>query len=156
MRIAIVHDCIVNKGGAERVLLNMHKAFPDAPIFTSIYDKKNSYSELEDCDIRTTWLQRLAPNEKCYKKSFMIFFVMRAMQSHNLSNYDLMLLSSTHNAKYVKSGKNSFLINYCYTPFRLAWDPSSYNVYEKSKGIKLFFLNIIILMDLSKIRLRLG
>ena len=68
MRIAIAHDCICNKGGAERVLLNMHKAFPDAPIFTSIYDKKNSYSELEDCDIRTTWLQRLAPNEKCYKK----------------------------------------------------------------------------------------
>ena len=146
MRVALVHDCIFNKGGAERVLLNMHKAFPNAPIFTSIFDKTSTYPEFEDCNIKTTWLQRIAPNEKSYKRTFMIFFVMQAMQSHDLSDYDIILLSSTHNAKYVKAGKNSFVVNYCYTPFRLAWNPNSYSVYEKATGLKLFLFGKVINM----------
>ena len=70
MRLAIVHDGIFCKGGAERVLLNIHKAFPDAPIYTSIYDKNNSYSDFQDCDIRTSWLQNIVKKEQAFKNTF--------------------------------------------------------------------------------------
>ena len=72
MRIALVHDAIFCRAGGERVLLNFHKAFPDAPIYTSMYDSKNTYPEFKNCDIRTTWLQYIAPNEKWYKRIFFL------------------------------------------------------------------------------------
>ena len=81
MRIALAHDAIFCRAGGERVLLNFHKAFPNAPIYTSIYDSKNTYPEFKNCDIRTTWLQHIAPNEKWYKRTFFPLGIW-AMQSH--------------------------------------------------------------------------
>jgi len=143
MRIALVHDCICNKGGAERVLLNMHKAFPGATIFTSVYDKKHTYPEFQDCIIETSWIQRITANENFFKKTFIIFGLW-AMQRHDLSSYDIILMSSTNCAKYVKTNKNNFVINYCHSPFRLAWNPNSYTLYEKAKGLKKIVLNKVI------------
>ena len=140
MNLALVHDCIANKGGAERVLLNMHKAFPDATIFTSVYDEKNTYPEFENCDIETTWIQRITADENFFKKTFMIFGLW-AMQSHDLSGYDVILMSSTNCAKYVKTNENNFVVNFCHTPFRLAWDPNSYTLYESAKGYKKYLLD---------------
>jgi len=149
MRIALVHDSLVNKGGAERVLLNMHKAFPNAPIYTSVYNQQKSYQEFKNCDIRTSWLQSLTKNEKIYKNTFP-FIGVHVMQSHDLSKYDVILSSTTHCAKYIKTGDKNFVINYCYTPFRLAWNPNSYQRYEDSKGINKFVFNKII-ANLKKI-----
>jgi glycosyltransferase involved in cell wall biosynthesis len=143
MKIALVHDGIFCKGGAERVLLNMHNAFPEAPIYTSIFDKKKSYPEFKDCDIRTSWIQSIIKTEKSYKNTFMIFGVL-AMQSHDFSKYDVVLCSTTHSGKYIKVNKNTLVINYCYTPFRLAWNPNSYELYSKSIGIKRYILKKII------------
>ena len=143
MRLAIVHDGIFCKGGAERVLLNIHKAFPDAPIYTSIYDKNNSYSDFQDCDIRTSWLQNIVKKEQAFKNTF-FFLGVNAMQSHDLSGYDVILTSTTHCAKYLKFNKKKLFINYCYTPFRLVWNPKSYKRYENSKGIYRYLFDKII------------
>ena len=143
MRLAIIHDGIYCKGGAERVLLNIHRAFPEAPIYTSIYDKNNSYSEFHNCDIRTSWLQYFVKSEKIFKNTFLLTAV-RAMQSHNLSNYDVILTSTTHCAKYVKVNKDCLFINYCHQPFRLAWNPSSYRRYEDSKYFYRYLFNKVI------------
>lgn len=143
MRIALAHDAIFCRAGGERVLLNFHKAFPDAPIYTSIYDSQNTYPEFSDCDIKTTWLQHIAPNEKWYKRTFFPLGLW-AMQSHKLSEYDIILATTTHCAKYIKIKPSTLVINYCFTPFRLAWNPTSYNLYDKSKGLKRLLLDYII------------
>ena len=143
MRIALAHDAIFCRAGGERVLLNFHKAFPEAPIYTSIYDSKNTYPEFNDCDIKTTWLQHIAPNEKWYKRTFFPFGLW-AMQSHNLSEYDIILATTTHCAKYIQVNTSSLVINYCFTPFRLAWNPTSYSLYERSIGFKRRLLDFVI------------
>ncbi len=143
MKIALVHDGIFTRGGAERVLLNFHKAFPDAPIYTSMYDPDNSYSEFLNCDIRTSWFQKIAKNEDQFKKRFYPFCIF-AMHSLDLSEYEVILITSTNCAKYVRVCPKALMITYCFTPFRLAWNPGSYKIYEKSKGIKRTLLNLII------------
>jgi glycosyltransferase involved in cell wall biosynthesis len=143
MRLALVHDGIFCRGGAERVLLNMHKAFPLAPIYTSIFDQNNSYPEFKECDIRTSWLQSIIKQEKAYKATFP-FLGVHAMQSHDLSNYDVILASTTNSAKYIKPGSKNLVINYCYTPFRLVWNPNSYKRYQKAKGLHKYLFDKVI------------
>ncbi len=59
MRVALVHDYLTQRGGAERVVLSMLKAFPDAPVYTSLYDPDGTYPEFRAADIRTTALDRV-------------------------------------------------------------------------------------------------
>lgn len=59
MRVAIVHDYLTQRGGAERVVLSMRKAFPDAPLYTSVYDPAGTFPEFADADIRTSPLNSL-------------------------------------------------------------------------------------------------
>ena len=66
------------------------------------------------------------------------------MQSHKLSEYDIILATTTHCAKYIKIKPSTLVINYCFTPFRLAWNPSSYNLYDKSKGLKRYLLDYVV------------
>jgi len=143
MKIALVHDGIFCRGGAERVFLNFKKAFPDAQIFTSIYDPDHTYSEYKNYKINTSWIQNIISNEQNFKKLFFPLGLY-SMRTHNLTNYDVILASTTHCAKYITAKKNILVINYCYTPFRLAWNPESYNIYQKSSGIKKYILKIII------------
>lgn len=58
MRVAIVHDWLTNMGGAEKVVELMHHLFPDAPIYTLIYDRSNMPDSFLNMDIRTSYLQR--------------------------------------------------------------------------------------------------
>lgn len=59
MRVALVHDYLTQRGGAERVVLSMLKAFPDAPVYTSLYDADRTYPEFRAADIRTTTLDHI-------------------------------------------------------------------------------------------------
>lgn len=143
MKLALVHDAICYRAGGERVLLNMHRAFPKAPIYTSMYDSNNVFPEFWECDIRTSWFQKIAKNEGQYKQRFFPFAIW-AMESLDLSDYDVILLSTTFCAKYIKVHKKALVIAYCFTPFRLAWNPISYSSYNISKGIKRSIFNIFI------------
>ena len=67
-----------------------------------------------------------------------------AMQTLNLSNYDVLLMTTTHSAKYVRTSPDSLVVAYCFTPFRLAWNPESYSLYYKSKGVTKLMLKLII------------
>ena len=59
MRVALVHDYLNQYGGAERVLEAMHELFPEAPIFTSIFDPEVMPASYRQMDIRTSFMQRL-------------------------------------------------------------------------------------------------
>lgn len=116
MKVAIVCDWLTGIGGAERVVYELHKMYPEAPIYTSQYDP-NGITGFEDADIRTTSLQRFP---KRFKK---ILPVARAwaFSRLDLSEYDLVISSSGAEAKGVKTGKKTTHICYCHSPTHYYW-----------------------------------
>lgn len=135
MKIAIVHDKLVCKGGAEQVALSFHNAFPDAPVYTLAYDPENTYPEFKQCDVRTSWFGRIIKSEKNVKRFYFPFGVI-AMQQLDVTGYDVVLQSTTHCAKYVKTKPGSLIITYCHNPFRLVFSTESYNGVYYKRGIK--------------------
>ncbi len=130
-RIAIVADWLTNMGGAEKVVLALHEAFPDAPIYTSQFapDKMPAF---KGADVRTTWLQNApGPLKKMHK-----FFPMqrvRAFRDLDLSEFDIIISSSSAEAKQVrKTREDQIHICYCHTPVRYYW--SHYDEYRKDPG----------------------
>ena len=120
--------------------LTFHRAFPNAPIYTLAYNPDATFPEFKECDIRTSWFQKITDDEQWLKKLFFPLGIL-AMRSMYLANYDVVLISGTHCGKYVRVSANTVVITYCYTPFRLAWNPSSYSEYKSSSGIKRIIFN---------------
>ena len=121
LKVAIVCDWLVGIGGAERVVLEMHKLYPDAPIYTSQYDPVAMewfrFSGADDIDVRTTWLQKLPKS----LKKFLPLFRAWTFSRLDLSDYDLVLSSSGAEAKGVKTGPRTLHINYCHSPTHYYW-----------------------------------
>lgn len=127
-KVAIVADWLTNMGGAEKVVLALHEAFPDAPIYTSTFVPENM-PEFAKLDVRTTSLQNLpGPLKKMHK-----FFPMqrvRAFRDLDLSEYDIIISSSSAEAKQVrKTRPDQIHICYCHTPVRYYW--SHYDEYKR-------------------------
>ena len=143
MKIALVQDEIVRRGGSEQVLLSFHNAFPEAPIYTLNYNAQNSYPEFKQCNIKTSWFGRFINTEKNLKRFFVPFGIM-AMKQLYLKDYDVVLQSTTHCAKYIKTDPRTIVITYCHTPFRLVWNPDSYERVSNAGIIKRKLLNILL------------
>ncbi|MDD2797537.1 MAG: glycosyltransferase [Bacteroidales bacterium] len=143
MKIALVHDELVRRGGAEQVTLLMHKAFPNAPIYTSCYNPKNTYDDYNSCDVRTSWLSYFVRNEKMLKRFFFPFSIW-AMKKIDLSEYDVVFISTTTCAKYVKTNQKNLFVAFCHYPFRLAFFPESYREVVESKGVKKWLYNTVV------------
>ena len=143
MKVALVHDGLFCRGGGEKVLLLFQEAFPEAEIFTSIYDPNGTYDELKDSIIHTTWFNRIAKNEEEYKRRFFPLAII-AMRQLDLSDYDVVLMATTHCSKYVKFSKDASVFAYTFTPFRLAWNPESYSLYSDSKGLIKLALRMVV------------
>ncbi|WP_235941342.1 glycosyltransferase [Paenibacillus puerhi] len=124
LKVAIVHDYLNQMGGAERVVAVFHKMFPDAPIYTTIADRGILLKELQDADIRTTWMQRIPGVLQRFKQFFWLYPF--AVQSMDLREYDLVLSSSSAYAKGVPISGKTVHICYCHTPMRFAWDFATY------------------------------
>ncbi len=143
MKIALVHDHLTCKAGGEQVALAFHRAFPKAPIYTLAYNREDAFPEFKDCDIRTSWFQKISSKENTVKKLFFPLGIL-AMRSLYLGGYDVVLISGTHCGKYVRTSPGTVRVSYTFTPFRLAWNPSSYSQYEESTGLKRAAFNIVI------------
>jgi len=131
MKVAIVCDWLIGIGGAERVVLELHKLYPHAPIFTSQYSPAD-IPWFGDADVRTTWLQKLPRGLRKFSP------VLRAWTfSHlDLSDYDLVLSSSGAEAKAVKVSKTALHICFCHAPTHYYW--SRYNEYLAHPGFGIF------------------
>ena len=130
-RIAIVCDFLTVMGGAENVVLAMHEAFPDAPIYTAVYnpDKMPAFHQL---DIRTSKLQKLPRKLRGFHKLLPTLAV-KAMRQLDLSEFDIILTSSyLHGHQVTKSRPDQVIINYCHTPPRYYW--SHYDEYRRDPG----------------------
>lgn len=120
LKVAIVHDWLVSYAGADRVVDCMHHVFPDAPIYTLVYDKEKMPAWFRDYDIRTTWIQKLPFATKLYKK--LLPLMPGAFEALDLSEYDLVLSSSSSCSKGVITRPDAVHICYCHTPIRYVWD----------------------------------
>ncbi len=127
LKVAIVCDWLVGIGGAERVVLELHKMFPDAPIYTSQYDK-NKLDWFNSADVRTTWLQHLP----IVLRKFLPILRAWTFSKLDLSSYDLVISATGAEAKGVKTGPNTKHICYCFAPTHYYW--SRYEQYIQHPG----------------------
>lgn len=124
MRIAIVHDYLAQAGGAERVVAAMHDVFPEAPIYTSVYDPEATLPIFKTLDVRTSFLQKWARSSRLHK--FALPLYPAAFEQFDLSGYDVVLSSTTGFAKGVITNPETCHICYCHTPARFAWRAHEY------------------------------
>jgi len=115
-KVAIVCDWLTGIGGAERVVLEMHRLYPEAPIYTSQYDP-SAIDWFADADVRTTWLQKLPKS----LRKFLPLLRAWTFSRLDLSGYDLVLSSSGAEAKGVKTGPKTIHICYCHSPTHYYW-----------------------------------
>jgi glycosyltransferase involved in cell wall biosynthesis len=124
MKVALVHDYLNQMGGAERVVLALHEIFPDAPLYTSIYDPRRVDPAFRLMDIRTSFMQRF-PLVTSHHQPYLPFYPY-AMESLDLRGYDLVLSSSSAFAKGVITRPETLHICYCHTPMRWCWNYAEY------------------------------
>ncbi len=122
-RIAIVADWLTDRGGAERVVLELAEMFPQADIVTTVY-KEESFPELANRNVITSYLQKWPLK---FKHQLFVWARPQAVESLNLDNYDLVISSSSAEAKGVITKPETLHICYCHTPTRYFW--SHYHAY---------------------------
>lgn len=120
MRVALVHEFLTQRGGAERILQEFHLLFPDAPVYTLLYDETRTGEAFSGWDIRPSFLQRLPWVKKKYKWSLPL--MREAIESFDLSGYDLVLSDSSAFAKGVITKPPTKHVCYCHTPTRYLWE----------------------------------
>lgn len=132
LRVAIVHDYLNQRGGAERVVARIHRLFPDAPIHTSILDRDRLWPALSDATIIASWMQRIPGIHRHFKKLFWLYPLV--FERMNLTGYDLVLSSSSTYAKAVRTRPGAVHVCYCHGPTRFLWDRERYLDGEEVSG----------------------
>ena len=123
MKIALVHDYLNQRGGAERVFEMFCNHFPDADVYTSVYDPESTI-ELRNRLVKTTFLQNV-PGAKRYFRLFAPLYF-PAFRALNLEAYDLIISSSSSFAKAVKKRPDARHICFCHNVSRFLWDTETY------------------------------
>jgi glycosyltransferase involved in cell wall biosynthesis len=138
MKVAIVHDWLVKYGGAERVVEEMLKLYPDADIYTLVYDEKKMGKIFPKEKVHTSFVQKLPMSTRLYTK--LLTLMPKAFESFDFSGYDLVLCSSSSCAKGVITPPDVPHICYIHSPMRYAWD--QFFEYRKRSGrLTRFFMN---------------
>lgn len=119
MKVALVHDYLIQDGGAERVLLELHRLFPRAPIFTLFYDPERSHPDFKHADIRASKLNDLPFAQSHYE--WYLPLMPNAIENIDVSGFDLVISSSSSFAKGVIASPHATHICYCHTPTRFLW-----------------------------------
>jgi glycosyltransferase involved in cell wall biosynthesis len=131
-KVAIIYDRVNKWGGAERVLLAIHEMFPEAPLYSSVYDPKGAPWAKVFPEVRTSFLQKL-PFAKS-NHEFLPLFMPLAFESFDFSGFDLVISVTSEAAKGIKVKPGTFHLCYCLTPTRYLW--SGYGEYFKDPVFK--------------------
>lgn len=131
-RTVIVHDYLNQYGGAERVLEAMRAMFPDAPIFTSIYDPRAMPPEYRQWDIRSTWMDRVPRIHERHQWALPLYPL--AFKRLQLPECDLVLSTSSAWAKLAPTPPGALHIAYIHAPMRFAWNFEQYCERESVPG----------------------
>lgn len=123
------------------MLYDLHLMFPDAPIYTLVYDEEGAPEWCSTCDIRTTYIQKW-PGARTHHK-LLLGFMPKAWESIDLSGYDLVVSSCSSCCKGVITDPDTVHVCYCHSPIRYVWD--LYHDYLKSaSALKRFFMRRIV------------
>lgn len=125
MKIALAHDHLISDGGAERVLKAFAEIWPDAPIYTLIYDPPKTHSFFEERIVKTSYLQKLPLRSRKYQ--WYLPLRPKAVESFNFDDFDVVLSNSSALMKGIRTTERTLHIDYCHTPTRFLWvDPENY------------------------------
>jgi glycosyltransferase involved in cell wall biosynthesis len=119
-RVALVHDFLLDLRGAERVFLVLCDLFPDADVFTAVYDEEGTEGRFAHRTINTSFLQRVRPTARTFRGLLPLYPY--AMEALDLGAYDLVVSSSSAWAHGVIAGDHAVHVCYCHNPFRYAWN----------------------------------
>lgn len=141
MKVAIVHYWLVTMRGGEKVLEELCKLFPQADIFTNVYDESKISDTIKSHKIYTTKINKWPMAKKLYQKYMP--FMPKALMDLDLTGYDLVISSESGPAKGVVPSPNAFHLCYCHTPMRYLWD-MYHEYFRKSNPIVKFFMKSMI------------
>jgi len=127
-KIALVHDYLLRLGGAERILKVLHEMFPQAPIYTVVYDKGFTKRFFGDCHEETcpelvegSFFQKL-PFFLRQRYKYFLPLIPSAVENIDLSDFDIIISSCSAFCKGVITRPDAVHISYCHTPTRFLWD----------------------------------
>ncbi|NGP07714.1 glycosyltransferase family 4 protein [Rhodococcus sp. 14C212] len=120
-RIAIAHDYLTQRGGAEKVVLSLARAFPDAPIYTTLYSPEDTFPEFKDLDVRTSFLNKVSLFRSQHRLALpLLAFAVRSVRI----DADVVVVSTSGWAHgYRASGKK---LVYCHSPARWLYQADAY------------------------------
>ncbi len=118
LNIALVHDHLIQDGGAERVLRVLASMYPNAPIFTLLHDEKR-FPDFKDRTIRTSFLQKIPGSRRHYKWLLPLMTV--ATEHYPLQSFDIVLSNTSAFSKGVVVHPGTHHVCYCHTPTRYLW-----------------------------------
>jgi glycosyltransferase involved in cell wall biosynthesis len=128
-RVALVHDFLLDLRGAERVFLAMCDLWPQADIFTAVYDPEGTEGRFEGRGVQASFLQRLKPTSRTFRALLPLYPA--AIESFDLSEYDLVVSSSSAWAHAVICDVDTVHVSYCHNPFRYAWNDRDRTLAER-------------------------
>jgi glycosyltransferase involved in cell wall biosynthesis len=147
MKIALVHDHLAQLGGAEKTLQALTELFPAAPLYTLLYNPKQAGHFFNLENIRPSFLQRMPGGVLKYQ--WYMPLMSSAIESFDLSGYDIVVSSASSFAKGVITSPQAVHICYCHTPTRYLWHYS--RAYLDELAVPKF-LKKIIGVYLSRVR----
>src|SRR4051812_43090705 len=118
-RIALIHDFLLDLRGAERVFAAICDAWPEADVFTAIYDEAGTEGRFSAREPQASFLQRLRPTARTFRPLLPLY--PHAVESLDLRSYDLVVSSSSAWAHGVLVDPGAVHVCYCHNPFRYAW-----------------------------------
>jgi glycosyltransferase involved in cell wall biosynthesis len=118
-RVALVHDFLLDLRGAERVFAAICDAWPEADVFTAVYDPKGTEGRFAARAPRTSFLQRVRPTSRTFRPLLPLY--PHAIESLDLRGYDVVVSSSSAWAHGVLVDPGAVHVCYCHNPFRYAW-----------------------------------
>jgi glycosyltransferase involved in cell wall biosynthesis len=114
-----VHDYLLVMRGAERTFAAMADCWPDAPVYTSLYSESGTEGAFADRRVETSYLQRIGIDQKGFRRLLPLF--PSAFERLRLSEYELVVSSSSAFAHGVRAAPDAMHVCYCHSPFRYAW-----------------------------------
>ena len=153
LKVALVHDFLTQYGGAERVLEVLSEMFPEAPIYTLLYDKERMRGKFADKVVFASFLQKF-PNFLKKRYKYLLPLMPTAPETFDLRDFDLVISSSGAWSKGIVTRLNTIHISYIHSPMRFVWDAneryaaqfSIFN-FQFSRFFVRLFLNYIRIWD---------
>jgi glycosyltransferase involved in cell wall biosynthesis len=144
LKVALVHDFLVGYGGAERALEALGEMYPEAPIYTLLYDKAKMRGKFEGKDIRTSFLQKF-PGFMRRRYKWLLPFMPTAPETFDLRDFDLVISSSGAWSKGIVTRLNTIHISYLHSPMRYAWDMNEEYLHDQKRSKSVNFIARLVL-----------